>query len=331
MVIIETTDPIILSCRLFLFEYAVEQRVGYMEIFDCVIVGAGPAGLNASLVLGRARRNVALIDNGTNRNRVTQFSHGFVTRDGIKPEEFRDIALEELKNYPSVQFFQETVTQIQKRSDQTLFQVRTQDEKLYIAEKIILAAGVTEVHPSVPDLKSFYGKSIFSCPYCDGWELRDQPLIVVAEQEKGVHHMAKLVYNWSRDLVVATNGNQISAHLKNELEYRNIVVVTEPIKKLHGEDGYLHAVEFASELKMKRIGGFIVPEFHRPNSFAEQLGCEFKEKGVMVMDGLGRTTQKNVYSAGEFSQVSPSALILAAADGSNAAFAVNADITNERF
>jgi thioredoxin reductase (NADPH) len=244
---------------------------------------------------------------------------------------FKDIALEELKSYPSVQFFQGTVTQIQKRFDRTLFHVETQDDKLYIAEKIILAAGVKEIHPSIANLKNFYGKSIFSCPYCDGWELKDQPLIVVAEQEKGVHHMAKLVYNWSKDLVVATNGNQISTPLKNELEHRNIVVVTEPIKKLHGEGGYLYSVEFASGLEIRRIGGFIVPEFHRSNSFAEQLGCEFKEKGVMVMDGLGRTTQKNVYSAGEFSQVSPSALILAAADGSNAAFAVNADITNERF
>ncbi|WP_375088475.1 NAD(P)/FAD-dependent oxidoreductase [Peribacillus sp. RS7] len=302
-----------------------------MMVFDCVVLGAGPAGLNASLVLGRARRKIALFDNGTNRNRVTTESHGFITRDGIKPAEFKRIALNELKSYPSIQYFEETVTQISREAVNDIFRILTVDEKVYFAEKIIIATGVHEEFPSVPDIKSFYGKSIYSCPYCDGWELRDQPLIIITENEDAAHHMAKLVYNWSENLVVATNGHEMSKMKKDELQQRNITIVTEPITKLHGKDGYLQMVEFASGLKVERTGGFIVPSFYRPHQFAEILGCELQENGAIVTDDAGRTSQKNIYTAGESSQAGPSSLTLAAAEGSKSAFAVNADITNERF
>lgn len=297
---------------------------------DCAILGAGPAGLSASLVLGRARRNVALLDNGTNRNRVTQASHGFITRDGIKPADFKKIALDELTKYPSVMFYEKTVTQIKKQAGNEWFQIITSDEAVFYAEKIILATGVQEVYSSVPDMQRYYGKSIFSCPYCDGWELRDQPLIILIEDEESAYYMAKLVYNWSRDLVVATNGYSVSPAMRTELERRNIAVVTEPVKQLYGDDGYLHKVEFVSGLTIKRTGGFITPGFYRPNQFAEQLGCMLQENGAIATDESGRTSQKNIYAAGEYAQSGPSSLMIAAADGSKAAFAVNADMTNER-
>ncbi|WP_342433506.1 NAD(P)/FAD-dependent oxidoreductase [Neobacillus sp. FSL H8-0543] len=302
-----------------------------MEVFDCAVLGAGPAGLNASLVLGRARRKVALFDDGTNRNRVAHESHGFITRDGVKPSDFKKIALEELRNYSSVQFFNETVTQIIKRADNQLFKMITSDERVYYAEKILLATGIQEVFPSVPEIQRFYGKSLFSCPYCHGWELRDQPLIIIVENEDSAVHLAKLVYNWSRDLLVATNGQPMNFSKIDELERRKIMVVTEPIKKLHGEDGRLQSMEFQSGYITKRTGGFILPKFHRPNPFAEQLGCALQENGALVTDDAGRTSQKNIYTAGESAQLKPSSLILAAADGSKVAYAINVDITYERF
>ncbi len=299
-------------------------------IFDCAIIGAGPAGLNAALVLGRARRNIIVFDNGTNRNRVTQESHGFLTRDGIKPQDFKQIAHRELAKYPSVQLVKDTVVQVVKQVDHDQYAIVTSNNK-YLTEKIILATGVQEIHPTIPALEQYYGISIHSCPYCDGWERRDQALIVLAEKEKGALHMAKLVYNWSTDLIVATNGYPMCPSMHKELANRNILVETDPIKKLHGENGHLQKVEFVSGLIIDRTGGFIVSEFYRSNPFLEQLGCQLKENGQVEMDALGRTSQKNIYAAGEYSQLSPSALILAAADGSNAAFAVNADITHERF
>ncbi len=302
-----------------------------MTIFDCMVIGAGPAGLSASLTLGRARRKIAVLDDGTNRNRVTQESHGFITRDGIKPQEFKELGFDEVKKYPSVSIFKTTVIEIIKVPTTERFKVKTKDGHEYLTEKIILATGVQEIFPAIPAIKSYYGKSLFSCPYCDGWELRDKPLVIMAEQEDQALHMAKLVYNWSKDLVVVTNGKEMSTEGVEQLQRRGIRVMTEPILNLHGEDGYLEQIEFKSGDIITRTGGFVLPSFYRPNKFVEQIGCELTELGAAVTDGFGRTSIKNIYIAGETENVGPSSLLLAAADGSKAAFAVNADLTMERF
>ncbi len=302
-----------------------------MTVFDCMIIGAGPAGLSASLVLGGARRKVAVFDDGTNRNRVTQESHGFITRDGIKPQEFKDLGFDDLKKYPSVSIFNTTVTEIIKEPTSERFKIKTKNGHEYLTEKIILATGVQEVFPAIPAIRTYYGKSLFSCPYCDGWELRDKPLVIIAEKEDHALHLAKLVYNWSKDLIVATNGNEMSTVGIEQLQQRGIKVMTEPILKLQGEDGYLQQVEFKSGEIIARTGGFVVPSFYRPNKFVEQIGCESTELGAAVTDGAGRTTVKNVYIAGETEKAGPSSLLYAAADGSKAAFAVNMDLTMERF
>lgn len=301
-----------------------------MNIFDCIIVGAGPAGLSSSLTLGRARRKIAVFDNGTNRNRVTHESHGFITRDGIKPQEFKEIGLKELKNYPSVSFFNTTITEIIKDIGDERFIVKSTDGQEFVTEKIILATGIQEVF-SIPSVKNYYGKSLFSCPYCDGWELRDKPLIVMAEKEEHALHMAKLIYNWSKDLVVITNGVELSKEGAQELHKHTIKIKSEPIKNLIGDDGFLQKIEFVSGETIIRTGGFVVPTFYRPNQFAEKLGCEVQENGTVVTDGVGRTTQKNIYIAGETEKSGPSSLMISAADGNKAAVSVNTDITMERY
>ncbi|MGM0875762.1 MAG: NAD(P)/FAD-dependent oxidoreductase [Bacillota bacterium] len=301
-----------------------------MNVFDCIVIGGGPSGLSASLTLGRARRKIALFDDGTNRNRVTHESHGFITRDGIKPQEFKEIGLKELENYPSVSYFNTTVTEIFKDIGNERFIVKTTDGQEFVTEKIILATGIQEVF-SIQSVRNYYGKSLFSCPYCDGWELRDKPLIVMAEKEEHAMHMARLVYNWSKDLIVITNGVEISKEGVQELQKRNIKIKSEPIKNIIGDDGYLQKIEFASGEMIIRSGGFVVPSFYRPNQFAEKLGCEVQENGTVVTDGVGRTTQKNIYIAGETEKSGPSSLIISASDGNKAAVSVNTDLTLERF
>jgi thioredoxin reductase len=301
-----------------------------MNIFDCIVIGGGPSGLSASLTLGRARRKIALFDDGTNRNRVTHGSHGFITRDGIKPQEFKEIGLKELENYPSVSYFNSTITEIIKENGNERFTVITTDGQEFVTEKIILTTGIQEVF-SFQNVRNFYGKSLFSCPYCDGWELRDKPLVVIAEKEEHALHMAKLIYNWSKDLVVVTNGVELSKEGVQELQKRNINIKSDPIKNLIGDDGYLQKIEFESGETIIRSGGFVVPSFYRPNQFAEKLGCEVQENGTVVTDGVGRTTQKNIYIAGETEKSAPSSLIISAADGNKAAVSVNTDLTMERF
>ncbi|PYF06091.1 NAD(P)/FAD-dependent oxidoreductase [Ureibacillus chungkukjangi] len=300
-----------------------------MEKFDCVVVGAGPAGLSAALTLGRARRKVAVLDNGRNRNRVTQESHGFLTRDNIKPQEFKDIAIKDLEPYPSVSISNETVQEITKDTETNLFLV-TSDNKTYLTEKILLATGVQEEF-SLAQIRQYYGKSLYSCPYCDGWELRDQPLAIVAENEDHLLHMTKLVFNWSKDLIVFTNGHQISDNTRNTFEGKKIQVYTDMIKSLHGENGNLESIELESGEAIPRNGGFVIPSFYRPNKFAEQLNCEADENGGIITDGFGRTTVNGVYIAGETEKVGPSSLMIAAADGFKAATGINMDLTLERF
>ena len=301
-----------------------------MNFFDCIVIGGGPAGLSASLTLGRARRNIALFDDGTNRNRVTQESHGFITRDGIKPQQFKELGLKELENYPSVSYFNATVTDILKEIGKDRFIVKTQDVQEFVTEKIILATGIQEVF-SIPSIRDFYGKSLFSCPYCDGWEQRDKPLVVIAEKEEHALHLAQLIYNWSQDLVVVTNGSQLSNDGVTELQKRNIEVICEPIKSLLGNDGYLQKIEFVTGETIERSGGFVAPTYYRPNQFIEKLGCEIHESGKVITDGVGRTSQKNIYIAGETEKSRPTSLLISAAKGNKAAVAVNTDLTMERF
>ncbi|QAS59130.1 NAD(P)/FAD-dependent oxidoreductase [Lysinibacillus fusiformis] len=295
-----------------------------------MIIGGGPAGLSAALTLGRARRKVALVDNGTNRNRVTQESHGFLTRDGIKPQEFKNLASKDIESYPSITMMDQTVIEIIKDDITGLFLVNTSENKTYVTEKILLATGIQEEFP-LPQIRQYYGKSLFSCPYCDGWELRDKPLAIIAENEEHISHMTKLVFNWSQDLIVFTNGHQLSKKIQNDFEQKKIKAYTNTIKDLHGDDGNLSSVELETGDNILRAGGFIVPSFYRPNKFAKQLNCQVDENGTIMTDGAGRTTAAGIYIAGETEKGGPSSLMIAAAEGFKAASSINMDITIERF
>ncbi|MER2106960.1 MAG: NAD(P)/FAD-dependent oxidoreductase [Solibacillus sp.] len=301
-----------------------------MNVYDCIVIGGGPAGLSASLTLGRARRNIALFDDGTNRNRVTQESHGFITRDRIKPQVFKELGLKELTHYPTITYVNATVTEIVKDRRNNRFMVKTPTNQQFVTEKILLATGIQEVF-SLPSIRKFYGKSLFSCPYCDGWEQKDKPLVVIAEKEEHALHLAKLIYNWSQDLVVVTNGVQLSKEGVTTLQKRGITIKSEPVKNLIGTDGFLEKIELVTGETISRSGGFVAPLYYRPNQFAEKLGCKIHENGKVITDGVGRTTEKNIYIAGEMEKSKPSSLLISAAKGNKAAVAVNTDLTMERF
>lgn len=298
-------------------------------IYDCAIIGGGPAGLNAALVLGRARRSVALFDNNRPRNAVTHASHGFITRDGVTPAEFRRVAYEEVLRYPSVDHLQTEVVTVRKIdsgfevSDSAGFHVQ--------ARKLILATGVKEIFPDIEGFYPLYGKSLFNCPYCDGWELRDQPLVVVSENPS-VFHMAKLLLNWSRDLIVCTNGQaSLSDIQKIQLYSKGIVVMDHPVAAFIGHKGKLKHVRFADGTEVDRAGGFVTPKFVQSIPFGEHLGCDMTEVGGIRRDEMGRTSIPGLYAAGDASYIMPSQVVFAAADGSRIAMSVNMDLTEEDF
>lgn len=298
-------------------------------LLDCAVIGGGPAGLNAALVLGRSRRKTVLFDDNKPRNAVTSESHGFITRDGIDPQEFKRIGQEEVSSYPDVSIEKQRVHRIVKENGQ--FKVEAEDGSLFYAKKVILATGFKETLPAIPRVKEFYGKSLFGCPFCDGWELRDRALAVIADGQKAVH-MAKLVSNWTSDLIVFTNGSQvISPEEKELLHSKGIIINEKKITSLIGDEGMLEKIQLEDETEVLREGGFIASEWEQSASFQSELEYQVNDQGGIDTDNWQRTKASGVFACGDTRIAGPSQLILAASEGSMAAIAVNAELIEEKF
>lgn len=294
---------------------------------DCAIVGGGPAGLQAALVLGRARISVALIDDNRPRNAVTHASHSYLTRDGIKPAEFRRIAYEEVLSYPTVTRYEWEAKEITRAENG--FVLSGEDGSRVLARKVLVATGLKEILPDVEGLRDCYGKSMFNCPFCDGFELRDQPLAIFSEQP-GAYHMVKMISHWSKDLVVCTNGsNSLSEEEKERLRKKNIMVMEQPVTSFVHQEGKLEAIAFADGAILPRSGGFVAPVLQPRADFQATLHYERNELGGIAADSWGKSGVPGLFAAGDAAYVMPSQLIFAAADGARAAMSVVKELIEE--
>jgi len=300
------------------------------KLFDCAIIGGGPAGLNAALILGRARRNVMLFDNDNARNAITQESHGFITRDGIKPKKFREIAHKEIARYPSVISANREVTSVSKKKSK--FELVTSKKERYESKTIIISTGLKDVLPSIDNIHDYYGKSLFHCPYCDGWELRNKPLVIIIGEQAQGFHFIQTIYNWSKDLIVCTNGDLFeNSGQKRFLNNKGIRIIEYKIKKFVGKNGQMEKVVFENGESASRRGGFVMPQMIQASDFGKQLGCKYNSLGGIAVDSFGRTNIKGIYAAGDASVVNPAQIIIAAAEGVRAAAGVNSDLTQKEF
>lgn len=298
-------------------------------LLDCAVIGGGPAGLNASLALGRSRKKTVLFDDNKPRNAVTSESHGFITRDGIDPQELKRIAQEELSKYPDVKIEKQRMSGIIKEGG--VFQLTAESGEVYQAKKVILATGFKETLPAVKGIEDFYGTSLFGCPFCDGWEMRDRPLAIISDSQ-GAFHMAKVASNWTQDLLVCTNGQPtLSEDEKRILESKGIKVKEEKIRSLIGANGKLEKIEFEDGKTISREGGFVASEWEQAVPFGAQLGCQLNERGGVETDALQRTNVDGLFACGDTRIGGPSQLIIAAGEGSLAAISVVASLTEEKF
>jgi thioredoxin reductase len=278
-----------------------------------------------------------LFDDNKPRNAVTQHSHGFLTRDGVTPAEFRAIGLGEIAKYPSVETLPNRIEAVnsqgqQQGAEETAFELVAENGEKFRAAKVILAAGLRETLPAVEGIYTYYGKSLFNCPYCDGWELRDKPLVIIAESERGASHLPKIIYNWSRDIVVCTNGHRVlDDERKLFLGRYGIKVIEDKIVALVGQAGQLERVTFENHPGIERAGGFVEIQRKQATTIGHDLGCEIDEAGSIVTDELGRTNIKGIYAAGDAMNIMQNQLIWAAASGSRAAIGVNTDLTANFF
>ncbi|WP_236284670.1 NAD(P)/FAD-dependent oxidoreductase [Paenibacillus allorhizoplanae] len=292
-------------------------------IYDCLIIGGGPAGLNAALVLGRARKNVLLIDEGRPRNRVTQETHGFLSRDGIKPSEFRRIALEQIRVYPTVNHVSDAAVSITGSDGD--FQITTAQGEHYEGKKVLFAIGKKDIPLDINGLAEVYGKSAFVCPYCDGWELRDQPLVLIVNGAKALH-LAKMISGWTSRFTICTNGpDELSDAEKEELKQHNVPIYDSPIRSIVSNEGYVQHVELEDGTRLPCTGIFFGPKLVIGSDLPQTIGCEMTEARTVVVDQFGKTNVPGIYSAGDAASEMYQA-IMAASLGAIAGMSINGEL-----
>ncbi|RKN66078.1 NAD(P)/FAD-dependent oxidoreductase [Paenibacillus ginsengarvi] len=293
---------------------------------DVAIIGGGPAGLNAALVLGRARKQVAVIDEGRPRNAVTREAHGFLTRDGISPGEFRRIAQEEIQAYPSVSIVADTAVTIAGENGN--FQITTGQGHAYVSKKVLFAVGMKDRPLDIPGLAEVYGKSAFVCPYCDGWELRDEPLVILNKGPE-LMHFAPLISGWTSRFTICTNGpDGLTDAQREELQRHQVPLWDSPVRAIESKDGIVQRVVLEDGKAIPCRGIFFKPELVTGSELPKLLGCRMTETGMVAVDEFGKTSVAGVYSAGDAaSRLHQS--IAAAAMGSFAAAAMNNELNLE--
>jgi thioredoxin reductase len=293
-------------------------------LWDVVIVGAGPAGLSAALILGRCRRSVLLCDTGRPRNAASQALHGYLTRDGIPPHEFLEIGRRELARYDTVHQRQVEVTAATCRENQQ-FDVTLADGTVVRSRKLLLATGVMDNLPAIEGFRELYGRSVFHCPYCDGWEVRDQPLAVYGRGARGLGLALELTA-WSRDLILCTDGpGEIAPDDLGRLARNGVTVREDRIARLDGADGLLQFVVFDNGERMARRALFFTTGQFQRSDLSARLGCEINDKGTVRTGKYETTHLEGLYVAGDASRA-VQWVIVAAAEGAEAAFAINSDL-----
>ena len=273
--------------------------------YDVLIAGGGPAGLSAALLLGRSRRSTLVCDGREPRNGAAPASHSFLTRDGTPPLELRRIGREQLSPYASVELANTEILDVVAADGR--FEATLGDGRRIAARKVILATGVRDELPAIEGLAELWGGDVFHCPYCHGWEVRDRPLAVLPNSAPPdiVWHMVTLIRNWSRDVVLLTNGaDDPGAEDRERLNALNVGLREEPIARLEQEDGRLASIVFADGSALPRGGVFVRPVQRPRNELAVRLGCELNDDaipGLIRVDPIWQTTVPGVYAVGDVS------------------------------
>jgi thioredoxin reductase len=295
-------------------------------MYDVIIVGAGPAGLSAALMLGRCRRRVLVCDAGRPRNVASHALHGYLTRDGLPPREFLALAREELAPYETVQLRDIEVVAAECLDGR--FQVTLANGEEATSRKLLLATGVVDNLPSIEGFRELYGRSVFHCPYCDGWEIRDQPIAIYGRGDRGLGLSLELT-TWSRDLVLCTDGPaDIDEDGRARLERNGIRIREERVARLEGSGGTLERVVFEDGTYLNRRALFFTTGQYQRSNLSNQLGCEFNDKGTVRTGKYETTHLPGLYVAWDASRA-VQWVVVAAAEGAEAAFAINTDLTKE--
>jgi thioredoxin reductase len=294
---------------------------------DCAIVGGGAAGLSAALVLGRARRSAVVFDAGEQSNLVAPHVGGLFGHDRGPPTDVYRIARDQLSPYPTVEIRRSNVTAA--RPVDGGFAVAA-DGSQTPARRILLATGIRYELPDIPGLEPLWGDSVFHCPFCHGWEMRDRRLAVLGEGDELVAR-ASLLRCWSDDVVALSNGTPLTD--ADGFDRAGIDVIVEGIVELRTSDDdgrrALQAVAFDDGRVLERDGLMIQPRLSQRSALAAELGVALTDRGTVHVDAHGRTSVRGIYAAGDVAGETQQ-VINAAAAGATAAYAIVHDGVEHR-
>jgi thioredoxin reductase len=297
---------------------------------DVLIVGGGPAGSAAAMALARMGRSTLLCDDQRPRNAASEHINNFPFQDGVQPERWRRQTRESLEKYQTVHVYQGAVLAIEREGPQ--FRARLSSGESPRCRKVILAHGILDPLPSAPGFRELWGKAVFHCPYCHGFEVRQTRLGLIANGA-AAEHLLPMVYALSTDAILFTNGQaDLTSDFRRHLETRKVPLIEGQIKWLAHEDEQLQAVVLESGDVHLRDNLFLAPgvPYQSKSQFGDHLGCEKSDVGLYKVSPIGKTTVDGVFAAGDI-VTGQHSVLGAAATGQLAGAGVVSELLKEDF
>ncbi len=295
-------------------------------MYDVLIVGGGPAGMSAALVLGRCRRKVLLCDSNEPRNAVSWRVSGYLGLDGIKPADLRRQALDQIAAYDSVELRETAVADADR--DGATFTARLADGTQVAAKKLVIATGLVNDLPEVPGFRELWGNGVYHCPYCDGFEHRDRPMAVYGRGRAGKGFALEMTV-WSRDVTLCTDGpSRLKPEEADALARAGVQVDERRVARVEGDAEGLRQVVFRSGEPLACEALFLSPEERQASALVEKFACDLTRKGRVRTREYEKTNVPGLYVAGDSSRRVQFAIV-AAAEGAMAAFAINNELLEE--
>ena len=265
--------------------------------FDVIIIGGSYAGLAAAMALGRALRNVLVIDAGEPCNKQTPHSHNFLTNDGKTPKEISTLARQQVSRYDTVTLLSAQATKGVKTANG--FEIQTNAGDTFRARKLAFATGIKDIMPAIPGFSESWGISVLHCPYCHGYEVRHQKTGILANGDTGFE-LATLISNWTTDLTLFTNSKStLTEQQRLKLNKHRILIVEEKISQLENKNGFIQHIVMADGVKLPLKAIYARPPFTQHSSIPQALGCELTPEGYIKIDGAHRTTIPGIYACGD--------------------------------
>ena len=296
--------------------------------FDVIIIGGSYSGLSAGMALGRALRNVLIIDSGKPCNIQTPHSHNFITQDGKTPQEISLAAKQQVEKYQTIKFYNGLATNATKHKKG--FVVTVEETKEFMAKKLIFATGIKDIMPNIERIAACWGISVIHCPYCHGYEVREEKTGILANGDIAFHY-AQLISNWTKDLTIFTNGQStLNQDQIDKITKNDISIVEKRIVALNHHDGNIKEIVFSDNSTFQLKAMYTRPDFEQHCKIPETLGCELTEQGLLKVDMFQKTTVEDVFACGD--NASPlRSVSYAVATGNIAGAALNNEMTAEEF